>query len=511
MSGTAAEGHFSARRGSACRDGSTGSGESQRRAWLDPRAAFSHAPSTFTRPVKRTAEGRVRGSMPFRPPTPPGRPRPDSQPVPHPPPVGYQSEPRFQPPRSAGDLRPEQPTRVYMPRNSGASVRPPPPPPPPPTSRHASHHPPSERASSGGAHDAVRGSHRNLQRDYRSSRGYSGDGFDRHYHQSGRSSTSAHFTSPHQRHRSVHAGSRPSYEHRHPHSSSSNSAYGDAHGHPRRRARPSVPGSGIEDSRRFDKAHVTVYESDARRVTPRPPPPPPPLMQLPQLVGGAPPIWIVFDLNGTLASTTLVRKRTGGVLIRPNIHSLLRLKQRAPVIRLAAWSSAAMHNVARMVTAMEDALGLPPRSLFDRVLCRDHTELAPPEVQSKPWDTVKPLEKNFGDLRRVLLVEDTSKKSVPGEEANLILMPQWQLDPQDAWLVELVTQLCRALDHDPAVTAQAENMVLERLHGHGAGTRSLSLNPLAQEVDVRRFTQAVSQNLTTGPPRPVAFCSFLLQ
>ncbi len=74
-------------------------------------------------------------------------------------------------------------------------------------------------------------------------------------------------------------------------------------------------------------------------------------------VGGAAPLWIVFDLNGTLASTSLVRHRVGGVIVRPNVIALLRLRQRAPLIRLAAWSSAAQHNVQRLVDTI--AVRLP--------------------------------------------------------------------------------------------------------------------------------------------------------
>ncbi len=39
-------------------------------------------------------------------------------------------------------------------------------------------------------------------------------------------------------------------------------------------------------------------------------------------------------------------------------------------------------------------------------------------------------------------------RSFSGEEANLLMIPQWRHDPHDAWLVELVDQLCKALDED---------------------------------------------------------------
>ena len=70
-------------------------------------------------------------------------------------------------------------------------------------------------------------------------------------------------------------------------------------------------------------------------------------------VGGHPPIWIVFDLNGTLTATAQVRKVTKSVQVRPNIRALLRLKERMPVVRLAAWSSAVPHNVTWMIATIE--------------------------------------------------------------------------------------------------------------------------------------------------------------
>jgi hypothetical protein len=45
------------------------------------------------------------------------------------------------------------------------------------------------------------------------------------------------------------------------------------------------------------------------------------------MVGGAPPVWVVFDLNGTLTALSNVRHRIKDVLIRPHIAGLRRLKE----------------------------------------------------------------------------------------------------------------------------------------------------------------------------------------
>lgn len=51
----------------------------------------------------------------------------------------------------------------------------------------------------------------------------------------------------------------------------------------------------------------------------------------------------------------------------------------------------------------------PPLFPARLVLCRSHTDPAPPEhvaAGGDPWDTVKPLARYFPNLRRVILVDD---------------------------------------------------------------------------------------------------------
>ncbi len=46
------------------------------------------------------------------------------------------------------------------------------------------------------------------------------------------------------------------------------------------------------------------------------------------------------------------------------------------------------------------------------------------ERGGNPWDTVKPLQRYFADLSRVLLVDDSPHKSLPNEAANMLVMPR---------------------------------------------------------------------------------------
>jgi hypothetical protein len=40
------------------------------------------------------------------------------------------------------------------------------------------------------------------------------------------------------------------------------------------------------------------------------------------------------------------------------------------------------------------------------------------------WDTVKPLQRYFADLSRVLLIDDSPHKSLPAEASNMLVMPR---------------------------------------------------------------------------------------
>ena len=72
-------------------------------------------------------------------------------------------------------------------------------------------------------------------------------------------------------------------------------------------------------------------------------------------------------------------------------------------------------------------------TLFDVVLHREHCILASDagftREGGKPWDTVKPLEKYFqSHTARVVLIDDSSHKSWPGEEDSMVILPTWEDD-----------------------------------------------------------------------------------
>ncbi len=70
-------------------------------------------------------------------------------------------------------------------------------------------------------------------------------------------------------------------------------------------------------------------------------------------------------------------------------------------------------------------------NLFDVILHREHCILASDagftREGGKPWDTVKPLEKYFQSHHvRVVLIDDSSHKSWPGEEESMVILPTWE-------------------------------------------------------------------------------------
>ena len=83
--------------------------------------------------------------------------------------------------------------------------------------------------------------------------------------------------------------------------------------------------------------------------------------------------------------------------------------------KLGIWSSATDFTVETVVPMLEEAAG-PGKKLFQNpelILHRGHCQLAPPEhvkKGGKEWDTVKPLQKFFKHMDRVLLVDDDEFK-----------------------------------------------------------------------------------------------------
>ncbi|GAB4814301.1 hypothetical protein N2152v2_001347 [Parachlorella kessleri] len=159
--------------------------------------------------------------------------------------------------------------------------------------------------------------------------------------------------------------------------------------------------------------------------------------------GGLP--LVLFDLNGVL-----MQHRFNGTShqhdLRPGVHHLLRL---LPYFRLGVYTSATRGTVQRALTKLAGNLAnalqqaqrkqhaqqqheypsMLPCPLFHTVLCREHCVPADKALiearGGKPWDTVKPLQRYFADLSRVLLVDDSPHKSLPAEAANMLVMPRW--------------------------------------------------------------------------------------
>ena len=88
---------------------------------------------------------------------------------------------------------------------------------------------------------------------------------------------------------------------------------------------------------------------------------------------------------------------------------------------------------------------------FDKILFRDHCKL----VDGGPG-TIKPLvERGHFDLRRVFLIDDSREKGAPGEERNLLLIPPWQDNDDDAVIPHLVRLLL-----DPYKVNKKETLLL---------------------------------------------------
>lgn len=141
---------------------------------------------------------------------------------------------------------------------------------------------------------------------------------------------------------------------------------------------------------------------------------------------------ILFDLNGVLVHHRFDGKSHVHTL-RPGVNNLVRLKDHG--YDLGVYSSATERTVKIALMRMERGIGKGDRQLFDVVLHREHCALASEvgcmRAGGKPWDTVKPLRKYFGD-HRVVLVDDSSHKSYPGEETSMVILPTWEDDDAES-------------------------------------------------------------------------------
>jgi hypothetical protein len=144
-------------------------------------------------------------------------------------------------------------------------------------------------------------------------------------------------------------------------------------------------------------------------------------------------------------------------VVRPHLDALLRLRQH---FDLGIYSSATARTVQRALSLIHNALGPAlrggggngggggggsggvaqqqqhhhhqPPPLFAVVLHRDHCGPDPfwaARADGRPWSTVKPLAAHGFDVRATVLVDNDYHKSVEGEEANMLLMPDWLQEP----------------------------------------------------------------------------------
>jgi non-canonical poly(A) RNA polymerase PAPD5/7 len=149
--------------------------------------------------------------------------------------------------------------------------------------------------------------------------------------------------------------------------------------------------------------------------------------------------------------------------LRPGLQALLLLKNKYD---LGIYSSAtektvrfAMKKIDGSLAGENKELKHDSRSIFDVILHRKHCELASDlgisRADGKPWDTVKPLAKYFEDLTKVALIDDSSHKSIPGEEKQMVVIPSWDDDqskPNDTALQTLVD--CLLSDSKPSLPFQ---------------------------------------------------------
>eukprot|EP00201_Polytomella_parva_P023210 CAMPEP_0175043408 /NCGR_PEP_ID=MMETSP0052_2-20121109/3172_1 /TAXON_ID=51329 ORGANISM="Polytomella parva, Strain SAG 63-3" /NCGR_SAMPLE_ID=MMETSP0052_2 /ASSEMBLY_ACC=CAM_ASM_000194 /LENGTH=230 /DNA_ID=CAMNT_0016306467 /DNA_START=1060 /DNA_END=1752 /DNA_ORIENTATION=- len=148
---------------------------------------------------------------------------------------------------------------------------------------------------------------------------------------------------------------------------------------------------------------------------------------------------------------------------RPEIYRILSLRDR---FRLGIFSSATSPTVnkglasilgsiqqeARENRLAEDIIPNQISDIFYVGFCRIHCidastvqNLPPTDPPRKPWSTLKPL-KPFGlPLESILLIDNEASKGMPGEEANMLVVPTWEDDVKKGTsaLKELVRQLLK--------------------------------------------------------------------
>ena len=114
-------------------------------------------------------------------------------------------------------------------------------------------------------------------------------------------------------------------------------------------------------------------------------------------------------------------------------------------------------------------------SLFDVILHREHCILASEagltRQDAKPWDTVKPLEKYFGQENGgVVLIDDSAHKSWPGEESCMVVLPTWthngssngiHISNDDCEVLQKLTQIFKQIENDDFDFSSLVNLAKE--------------------------------------------------
>jgi len=149
-------------------------------------------------------------------------------------------------------------------------------------------------------------------------------------------------------------------------------------------------------------------------------------------------VWLVFDVTGTIAVKRPKHKGVKRFEFRPNVMECMQALHASKKFHLAIWTSGTPERSLPGLLNFQEMANFS----FARILTRREADLVPPGIAEKPWSTVKPLKKRqFSNLKRVILLDDTRSKSVQGEEKNMLLVPTWGGKKDDKVFKELERQL----------------------------------------------------------------------
>ena len=152
---------------------------------------------------------------------------------------------------------------------------------------------------------------------------------------------------------------------------------------------------------------------------------------------------LILDLDETLV---LAEKSMGqrmdfrvgsyGIRFRPCLNEFLATVE--PIFLLAVWTSSTLEYAAPIVDAISSRAGVSFKFLWARERC---TQRYDPERQAPYWiKDLKKIRRAGYDLRRVLVVDDTSSK-LERSYGNHILVREFTGDPADRELEVLAAYL----------------------------------------------------------------------